>query len=132
MPGQDHRGSPRGDKAQGSIRRLACQTHARPQGTLARVKTQKPRPPGPAPRFRACGETGWRKGTWVRSGGNAAATLQAEKAPKAESHERCRHERRPARLRREQAVERVTKPWGRNVAGAGTARGKWTAAACMC
>ncbi|OWY71756.1 hypothetical protein B7486_08805 [cyanobacterium TDX16] len=43
-------------------------------------------------------------------GGNAHATFREEKAPKGESQRRCRHETRPARHAREQAVERETKP----------------------
>jgi hypothetical protein len=34
-----------------------------------------------------------------------------------ESQERRRRETKPAGMRREETVERVTKPWGRNVAG---------------
>jgi len=49
--------------------------------------------------------------------GNAQVTFPAEKAPKGESYERCRHEKRPARFRREKAVEGVAKPQGRNEAG---------------
>jgi len=52
-------------------------------------------------------------------------TFREEKAPKGESQERRRCERKPARAQREQAVKRVTKPCRRNVAG-GHARGKWT------
>jgi len=44
-------------------------------------------------------------------------TFREVKAPKGESHERCRCETKPARDRRAQAVKRVTKPRRRNVAG---------------
>jgi hypothetical protein len=69
-------------------------------GTPARVKAQKPRPAGPARRF-GDGSNGRRNGTWVLPGGNAPDTLREEKAPKGESQERCRHEIRLARSRRE-------------------------------
>jgi hypothetical protein len=54
---------------------------------------------------------------WVLPGGNAPDTFREEKAPQGESHERRRHEKRPARARKEQAAVRVAKPCGRNVAG---------------
>lgn len=54
---------------------------------------------------------------WARSGGNASITASQENAPKGESHERCRRETKPARIRRAKAAQRVTKPWTRTVAG---------------
>jgi hypothetical protein len=70
-------------------------------GTLARVKSQEPRPVGPAlPPWR----TGIPMGETVRGftdRGNATGTLQEEKAPKGESQERRRRETKPARARRE-------------------------------
>jgi hypothetical protein len=40
-------------------------------------------------------------GMWAHRRGNAAATSLEEKAPKGQSHERCRYETEPARMRRE-------------------------------
>jgi hypothetical protein len=54
------------------------------------------------------------------------------KAPKGESDGRCRSETRSARRLREQAVERVTKPCGRKVPGAGRAwENRTSTAACV-
>jgi hypothetical protein len=64
-------------------------------------------------------------------GRNASATFDEEKAPKGESHRRCRHETRPASRARAQAVERVTKPCGRKVAGRQSPR-EPDLARCMC
>jgi hypothetical protein len=64
-------------------------------------------------------------------GRNANAASDEENAPKGESHRRCRHETRPASRARAQAVERVTKPCGRKVAGRQSPREpdlEW----CMC
>jgi hypothetical protein len=47
---------------------------------------------------------------WGSFGGNAVAAFGEGKPPKGESHERCRHETRLARDRREQTVKRVAKP----------------------
>jgi hypothetical protein len=55
-------------------------------------------------------------------------TLQAENAPKGESHERRRREIKPAGQRREKTVKRVAKPCRRNVAGRQRPR-PWTFAA---
>jgi hypothetical protein len=41
----------------------------------------------------------------------------SEEPLKGQAHERCQPETRLARLCREETVGRVTKPWGRNVAG---------------
>jgi hypothetical protein len=40
----------------------------------------------------------------------APETFREEKAPKGESHERCRRETKPARARREETARRVAKP----------------------
>jgi hypothetical protein len=56
------------------------------------------------------GSNGGRNGRWVLPDGNVPATSREEKAPKGESQERCRHETRPARARRAETAERVTKP----------------------
>jgi len=89
-----------------------------PRGTLERGEAQKPRPVGPARRFGGRWTDG-RNGTWVLPGGNARDTFREGKAPKGESHERCRRETKPARARREETAKRVTKPWRRNQAGRG-------------
>jgi hypothetical protein len=49
-------------------------------------------------------------GKWVQRVGNGPSALGEEKAPKGESQERCRCEKKPARTKREKTVERVTKP----------------------
>jgi len=49
-------------------------------------------------------------GKWVRSGGNAPITASQENAPKGKSHERCRRETKPARIRRAKAATRGAKP----------------------
>jgi hypothetical protein len=79
-------------------------------GIPGRVKARKPRLVGPAHPL-------WRGGIPTRETvrgfiyrGNAAGTFREEKAPKGESQERRRYEKRPAGARREQTVERVTKP----------------------
>jgi hypothetical protein len=56
-------------------------------------------------------------------GSNANATFDEENASKGKSHRCCRHETRPASRARAQAVERVTKPCGRKVAGRQSPRG---------
>jgi len=72
----------------------------RSPGTLGRDQAQEPQPIGPAHRLGG-GSTDRRNGKWVRPGGNAPGTFREEKAPKGESHERCRCETKPARNRRE-------------------------------
>jgi hypothetical protein len=72
----------------------------RSPGTPGRVKTQKPRPVGPAHRFGG-GITDGKNGTWAHPRGNAADTFREEKAPQGESQERCRREIKPARARKE-------------------------------
>jgi hypothetical protein len=47
---------------------------------------------------------------WVHAGGNTGATAREANAPKGESHERCRREIKPARVRREKTVKRAAKP----------------------
>jgi len=65
-----------------------------------------------------CGEfTDGKNGRWARSGGNAPITASKENAPKGKSHERCRRETKPARVRRAKAAQRVAKPCTRTVAG---------------
>jgi hypothetical protein len=54
---------------------------------------------------------------WVHRIGNDPVARPEEKAPKGESQERCRCETKPVRTKREKTVERVIKPWGRNIAG---------------
>jgi hypothetical protein len=49
-------------------------------------------------------------GKWVRPLWKQAGTFWKEKAPKGESHERCRREKKPTGIRREETVKRVTKP----------------------
>jgi hypothetical protein len=75
-------------------------TPAGPPGTLERVGAQKPRLVGPA-RCLGSGNNGGRNGKWVLPPGNVADTFREGKAPKGESHERCRCEKEPARARRE-------------------------------
>jgi hypothetical protein len=53
-----------------------------------------------------------RNGMWALPGGNAVDTLQEENAPKGKSQERCRCERKPARLRGEKTVEGARNPEG--------------------
>jgi hypothetical protein len=55
---------------------------------------------GPAQRY-GVGSTDRLNGRWDHSGGNRPDTFREEKAPKGESHERCRCETKPARDRRE-------------------------------
>jgi hypothetical protein len=95
----------------------------KPKGASSR-RRPKPTPAvrdsgeGRSPETAACragpllrgGSNGGRNGTWVPPGGNAPETSREEKAPKGESQERCRHEIRPARARRAETAERVTKP----------------------
>jgi len=69
-------------------------------GTLERVKAQEPRLAKPAPAPRVRGYTGERNGRWVQPDGKRPVTSCEEKAPKGESHERCRYETRPARYRK--------------------------------
>jgi hypothetical protein len=72
----------------------------RSPGTLGRGKAQKPGPVGPAHRFGG-GSTDWSNGMWALPCGNARSTFREEKAPKGESQERRRREKKPARARRE-------------------------------
>lgn len=68
----------------------------------------------------------------ARGADNAFQLSAGIKAPKGESDGRCRSETRSARRSREQAVERVTKPCGRKVPGAGRARvNRTSVAACV-
>jgi hypothetical protein len=73
---------------------------------------RKPRSRGLSGRPAAsCGvRTDWRNGKWVRQAQKRVSTPAEEKASKGESHERCRHETRSARFRREEIAKRVTKP----------------------
>jgi hypothetical protein len=96
--------SPREPPAVGGL--ITCPS----QGTSARDKTQKLRPAGPAPRHPCGAFTGGRNSKWVRPGGNAPVTVSMENAPKGESHERCRRETKPARVRRAKTATRAIKP----------------------
>jgi len=71
-------GEPWKGKTQGSIRRSFGKINPRPQGTLGRVKAQKPRPVGPARSF-GKGNTDRRNGTWVRPDGNVQAPPERRK-----------------------------------------------------
>jgi hypothetical protein len=73
------------------------------------VKTQKLRPAVPAHCFGNV-MIGGRKSRWVYPCGNIRDADQEEKAPKGESQERGRCEKKPARDRREKTVKRVNKP----------------------
>jgi hypothetical protein len=70
-----------------------------PPGIPGRAEPQKPRLVGPAHRFGG-GITDDANGTWVLPRGNAADTFREEKAPKGESQERRRCEKKPAGARR--------------------------------
>jgi hypothetical protein len=70
------------------------------KGLSARVKTQEPRPDRMGFCFGKGGTVG-ENGRWVHRGGNARDTLPEGNASKGESQERCRHEIRLARARKE-------------------------------
>jgi len=58
----------------------------------------------------SAGVTGGTNGKWVFRAETLSEAVREEKAPKGESHERCRCETKPARERREKTVMRVPKP----------------------
>jgi len=58
----------------------------------------------------ADGNNDGKNGTRVHPCGNAPDTFREEEAPKGESQERRRYEKRPAGTRKEKTVERAAKP----------------------
>jgi len=95
----------------------------RSPGTLERVKTQEPRLVGPALRFGGGNTDGSKRQVGASLAETPAIPFGRRKLRRAETQERCRRERKPARTQRAKAVERVAKPCGRTVAGDGIACG---------
>jgi hypothetical protein len=88
--------NPRRGKTQGSIRWPGGLT-LRPAARDSRNgKPQELGPVGPAQCY-GVGSNDRLDGKWGDPGGNSPETVREEKAPKGESHERCRCERKPAR-----------------------------------
>ena len=73
-----------------------------------------------------------RNSRWVNRRRERRPYLVAVMLRRAKTHECCRYETRPTRASREETVERVTKPCGRNEASGGSRRGMWTSSCLAC
>jgi hypothetical protein len=76
--------------------------------------------------------TGEQNGTWVLPVGNGPDTFREEKAPKGESHERCRYETRPARDTKGVNRQEGNQTLKAERSGQAKARGWWTFDPLMC
>jgi hypothetical protein len=76
--------------------------------------------------------TGERNGTWVLPVGNDPDTFREEKAPKGESHERCRYETRPARATKGVNRQEGSQTLKAERSGQAKARDQWTFEPRMC
>jgi len=93
-------GSPRRVKPKGAASGWRTNPASGRQGLSTGLKPRNRGLVGPAHRFGG-GSTDGLNGMWVLPGGNAPDTCREEEAPKGESQERRRYEKRPARARRE-------------------------------